>query len=61
VVLERVELDFLGIRCFAAGTSALHRVGEPVEVAGAVVFLASPAASLIAGETILIDGGWAAR
>ncbi|MGD0811152.1 MAG: SDR family oxidoreductase, partial [Acidimicrobiales bacterium] len=39
----------------------LHRVGEPVEVAGAVVFLASPAASLIAGETILIDGGWAAR
>ena len=41
--------------------AALHRVGEPIEVAGVVVFLASPAASLITGETILIDGGWTAR
>jgi NAD(P)-dependent dehydrogenase (short-subunit alcohol dehydrogenase family) len=41
--------------------AALHRIGEPVEVSGAVVFLASPAASLITGETILIDGGWTAR
>jgi NAD(P)-dependent dehydrogenase (short-subunit alcohol dehydrogenase family) len=41
--------------------AALHRIGEPVEVAGAVVFLASPAASLITGHTIVIDGGWTAR
>jgi len=41
--------------------AALHRIGEPSEVAGAVVFLASPAASLITGHTILIDGGWTAR
>jgi NAD(P)-dependent dehydrogenase (short-subunit alcohol dehydrogenase family) len=41
--------------------AALHRIGDPVEVAGAVVFLASPAASLITGHTILIDGGWTAR
>jgi NAD(P)-dependent dehydrogenase (short-subunit alcohol dehydrogenase family) len=41
--------------------AALHRIGEPVEVAGVVVFLASPAASLITGETVLIDGGWTAR
>jgi NAD(P)-dependent dehydrogenase (short-subunit alcohol dehydrogenase family) len=41
--------------------AALHRIGEPVEVAGAVVFLASPAASLITGHTILIDGGWTVR
>ncbi len=39
----------------------LGRVGEPVDVAGAVVFLASPAASLITGATLLVDGGWAAR
>lgn len=41
--------------------AALHRIGEPMEVAGAVVFLASPAASLITGHTLLIDGGWTAR
>lgn len=41
--------------------AALHRIGQPMEVAGAVVFLASPAASLITGHTLLIDGGWTAR
>jgi len=41
--------------------AALHRIGEPMEVAGAVVFLASDAASLITGHTLLIDGGWTAR
>jgi NAD(P)-dependent dehydrogenase (short-subunit alcohol dehydrogenase family) len=41
--------------------AALHRVGEPMDVAGAVVFLASSAASLITGHTLLIDGGWTAR
>src|SRR5437764_2315891 len=42
-------------------SAALHRIGEPMDVAGAVVFLASPAASLITGHTLLIDGGWTAR
>jgi NAD(P)-dependent dehydrogenase (short-subunit alcohol dehydrogenase family) len=37
--------------------AALHRIGEPMDVAGAVVFLASPAASLITGQTLMIDGG----
>jgi NAD(P)-dependent dehydrogenase (short-subunit alcohol dehydrogenase family) len=41
--------------------AALHRIGAPMEVAGAIVFLASPAASLITGDTIMIDGGWTAR
>ncbi len=40
---------------------ALGRIGEPIEVASAIVFLASPAASLITGDTLLIDGGWTAR
>jgi NAD(P)-dependent dehydrogenase (short-subunit alcohol dehydrogenase family) len=41
--------------------AALHRIGQPVDVAGSVVFLASSAASLITGHTIVIDGGWTAR
>jgi len=41
--------------------AALHRIGKPMDVAGSVVFLASPAAALITGHTLLIDGGWTAR
>jgi NAD(P)-dependent dehydrogenase (short-subunit alcohol dehydrogenase family) len=40
--------------------AALHRIGEPMDVAGSVVFLASPAAALITGHTLVIDGGWTA-
>jgi NAD(P)-dependent dehydrogenase (short-subunit alcohol dehydrogenase family) len=57
--------DALGDADFRADTieriAALHRIGVPREVADAVVFLASPAASLITGQTIAIDGGWTAR
>jgi len=41
--------------------AALHRVGEPMDVAGAVVFLASPASALVTGTTLVVDGGWTAR
>lgn len=36
----------------------LGRVGEPADVAGAVVYLASPAAALVTGTTLMVDGGW---
>ncbi|MCC7354135.1 MAG: 3-oxoacyl-ACP reductase FabG [Anaerolineae bacterium] len=38
----------------------LNRVGEPQDIAGAVVFLASPAADYVTGHTLLVDGGWTA-
>ena len=52
------------IRNFHAETLGhipLGRIGEPIDVAGTVVFLASPAASLITGANILVDGGWSVK
>ncbi|WBU51905.1 SDR family NAD(P)-dependent oxidoreductase [Paracoccus sp. SCSIO 75233] len=36
----------------------MGRVGEPSEIASAVVFLASPASSYMTGHTMNVDGGW---
>jgi NAD(P)-dependent dehydrogenase (short-subunit alcohol dehydrogenase family) len=38
-------------------TTPLRRIGEPHEIAGAVVYLASPASSFMTGQTIVVDGG----
>jgi 2-deoxy-D-gluconate 3-dehydrogenase len=37
------------------------RWGEPEDLAGAVVFLASPAADYVNGHVLVVDGGWMAR
>ena len=51
-------LDDTAFRASVRKRIPLGRIGEPVDVAGPVVFLASPAASLITGATLMVDGGW---
>jgi NAD(P)-dependent dehydrogenase (short-subunit alcohol dehydrogenase family) len=44
-----------------AAETLLGRVGSPEDVAAAVVFAASPAASLVTGTSLVVDGGWTAQ
>ena len=41
----------------STAAASLKRIGEPHEIAGAAVFLASPAGAFTTGHTLVIDGG----
>ncbi|MCZ8130299.1 MAG: SDR family oxidoreductase [Steroidobacteraceae bacterium] len=45
------------LRAQMENSSPLRRFGEPDDIAGAAVFLASPAGRYVTGQTLVIDGG----
>jgi NAD(P)-dependent dehydrogenase (short-subunit alcohol dehydrogenase family) len=58
--LVRPFFDDLTFRKWVLDRIPLGRLGTVEEVASAVVFLASPAAALVTGSSLLADGGWTA-
>ena len=48
-------------RAFVDDMIPLGRIGKPDDVAAAVIYLASPAANMVTGTSLLVDGGWTAR
>jgi len=50
-----------GFREYVLGNIPLGRVGQPEDIIGAVIYLASEASNLVTGHILLIDGGWTAH
>jgi NAD(P)-dependent dehydrogenase (short-subunit alcohol dehydrogenase family) len=53
-----IEQTMPAIYKMALAQCAIGRMGTPEEVARVVVFLASPAASLVTGANLVVDGGF---
>jgi NAD(P)-dependent dehydrogenase (short-subunit alcohol dehydrogenase family) len=54
---ERTKLELPDYAGMWGGITPLGRVGDPLDVARAVAFLAGPESSFISGQTIWVDGG----
>ena len=59
--LTKPMLDQGEFRAFVDRMIPLGRIGQPEDVAAAVVYLASPAANMVTGTSLLVDGGWTAH
>jgi 2-deoxy-D-gluconate 3-dehydrogenase len=53
-------LEDEAVRSDVLGRIPLGRLAEPEDVVGAVIYLCSPAADMVTGHTLTVDGGWTA-
>lgn len=56
-LIDRQLYDLAGVK----GRTPLGRIAEPEEIAAAAAFFCSPAASMISGVILPVDGGWTAN
>jgi len=49
------------VKEFVLGMIPLGRIGQPDDVAAAVLYLASPASAMVTGSCLRVDGGWTAH
>ena len=59
--MTRPFFEDRGFRNAVLGQIPIGRLARIEDVTGAIVFLASPAAAMITGTSLLVDGGWTAR
>ena len=57
IEIERTRLERQDYAAELGAITPLGRVGTPDDIANVVVFLASPEARFITGQTISVDGG----
>jgi NAD(P)-dependent dehydrogenase (short-subunit alcohol dehydrogenase family) len=59
--MTRPMLEDPSFKDFVLGMIPMGRVATEADVAAAVIYLASPAAGMVTGTSLLVDGGWTAR
>jgi meso-butanediol dehydrogenase/(S,S)-butanediol dehydrogenase/diacetyl reductase len=57
----RKSNDAKALRAQLEARQPMNRLGKPVEIANAILFLASDEASFCTGTILFVDGGWTAR
>src|SRR5262249_10631617 len=60
-MLDRLAAGMPGLQEGLAAVAPMRRLGTPVEIAEAVVWLCSDAASFVTGHTLAVDGGFVAQ
>ena len=59
--MTKPMLDNPEFKEFVCRMIPMQKIGQPEDVANAVLYLASPASTMVTGHSLLVDGGWTAQ